>query len=156
MITFAAAADAAPYTNTLSVGVSSTNPSVGGAITVSGNGATAGGQVSIDAHSAVVHLATVTADSSGHYAATVTLPSSLTCSHTIVATDVTTGNTTSTPVTIGDPAACATGTSASGGGGSSGGLPFTGFAARSVAAVGIALLVGGATMLLVGRRKVKA
>ncbi|TAM91032.1 MAG: hypothetical protein EPN43_04870 [Jatrophihabitans sp.] len=142
----ATTAGAAPYTNQMTVGVSNSSPSPGQSITVSGTGATPNGQVSIDFHSTVVHLATVTANVDGAYTATVTIPTGQCGAHTIVATDVTTGNTASTAVTL---PAC----TASTGTGTGGGLSATGVAVAGIGAVGVALLLGGGLMLLLGRRR---
>ena len=139
-------AGAAPYTNQMTVGVSDSTPNPGQTITVSGSGATPNGQVSIDFHSAPVHLATVTANASGDFSASVTIPSG--CGpHSISATDVTTGNSASTSVTL--PACAAAGGTSSGGGG----LSSTGVAVASIGGVGVVLLLGGGLMLLLGRRR---
>lgn len=143
----ATSAAAAPYTNQMTVGVSDSSPNPGQTITVSGQGATPNGQVSIDFHSSPVHLATVTANAAGDYTASVTIPSTACGAHSISATDVTTGNSASTGVTL--PACTAAGGTGAGGGG----LSSTGVAVASIGGVGVALLLGGGLMLLVGRRR---
>lgn len=135
-------AGAAPYTNTPTVQVSTTNPAVGGTITLSGSGFGPNDTLRIAIGADV--LGTTTTDSSGAYSATVTLPASLTGRQTIVITDTATGQTASVVITIGA-------TTAGNGGG--GGVSNTGVAVMSIGGLGVLLLVGGAAMVMLGKRR---
>lgn len=141
LVGFGAAAGAAPYSPTPTVNVSTTNPSAGGSITVSCSGFGANDPVTISI--AGQSIGTATTDSSGACSATVTLPSGLTGAQTIVLTDATTGQTASIAITIGAS------TSSSGGGTTSN----TGVAVLSIGSVGVLLLIGGAALLIAGRRR---
>jgi hypothetical protein len=149
-----AQADPTPYpsgTGSPAVSVSSTTPAPGGPFSASGDGATPNGSVSGDLHTAVYHLATVTADATGHWSMSTTLPAGVTGNHTFVVTDVATGKTlASVALDIGGAAA---GSSGGGSGGGGGGLAITGVAIIGLGTIGVALLVGGGLMLMAGRRR---
>lgn len=140
----AATASAAPYTNQLTVGVSNSSPSPGQTITVSGSGATPNGHVSFAFLGAEIGGAT--ANASGAYSGSATIPSTACGTHSLVATDAA-GNTASTTLTL--PACVPAGGTSAGGGG----LSTTGVAVASIGGVGVVLLLGGGLMLLLGRRR---
>ncbi len=140
-LAFAASANAAPYTNQATISVSTQNPAVGGSLAISGDGFAAGETVSLTLHTQTYNLDSATTDVSGRFTATVTLPAGVSGAHTIVATGLSSGQTTSITITIGSSVS------------SSGGLPNTGVAVLGVGVVGAALLIGGAAMLVVGQRR---
>ncbi|MDT0262077.1 hypothetical protein [Jatrophihabitans lederbergiae] len=140
-LAFAASANAAPYTNQATISVSTQNPAVGGSLAISGDGFAAGETVSLTLHTQTYNLGSATTDVSGRFTATVTLPAGVSGAHTIVATGLSSGQTTSITITIGSSVS------------SSGGLPNTGVAVLGVGVVGAALLIGGAAMLVVGQRR---
>ncbi len=90
-ISFATSANAAPYSNQPTTGVSNTTPSVGGTDTVSGSGYDPNELVDLVLHSAPYNLGTARADSAGNFSTTVTLPAGVSGSHTIIATGETSG-----------------------------------------------------------------
>lgn len=149
LVALASASDAAPcaYSNCVTLSVSTTTPPVGGTITISGTGWGANDTVNITLHTATYPLASPTADASGAFTTTVTLPAGVSGRHTIVAVDPTTGQTASVAITIGAPSA------APGAAPGGGGLSNTGVAVISIGALGVVLLVGGGLMLLAGRRR---
>ena len=81
---FASSANAAPYTSAPSLAVSTTNPAEGSTIDVTGTDFDANSTVSLTLYSDPYALGSVTTDSSGSFAASVTLPNGVTGSHTIV------------------------------------------------------------------------
>lgn len=145
----ATSASAYPTGTAATIGVSNSTPPVGGTDTVFGAHYQPGETVSLSLHSAVYSLGSATADGSGAFSTTVTLPAGVSGSHTIVGTGLTSGETASVQINIG-------GTSSSGSGSGSG-LSSTGVAVIGIGAVGLALLVGGGLLLMAGkRRKVSA
>jgi len=138
-LTFAATANAAPYTNAATVSVSNQNPSEGGSLGVTCAGFTGGERVGITLD-AQTDLASGTADASGSFNTTVTLPQGVTGQHTIVCAGAA-GETASLTITIG---ATTTG---------GGGLSNTGVAVVGIGSLGVILLVGGALLLMVGKRR---
>lgn len=92
---------AAPYTTSPTVSVSTSNPAVGGTLTITGIDFGANEQVRNELLSDPVTLNVVTADANGAYTTTVTLPAGFRCAHTIRGTGVTTARTASTAITIG-------------------------------------------------------
>lgn len=147
---FAASASAAPYANQGTVSVSTTNPSVGGTLTVGGSGFASGETVDLTLHSAVYQLGSTKADSSGSFSATVTLPSGVSGRHEIVATGVTSGVKAITSICIGS---CSTAAGAGGAGSGGGGLASTGVAVAAIGGFGLILLIGGGMLLMAGRRR---
>jgi hypothetical protein len=147
--TFAGPAGAAPYGGGASIALSASTVAEGGHVTISGTGFEATRTVTLTLHTVTVSLGTAQTDASGAFSTTVTLPSGVTGSHTITAADAA-GNSASATITITAPGR---GTSGGGSGGSGGGVSATGVAVIGLSAVGFALLVGGALMLLAGRRR---
>ena len=139
-LTFAATANASPYTNAATVSVSNQNPSAGGSLGVTCAGLTGGEQVGISLD-AQTGLGSGTADASGSFNTTVTLPQGVTGQNTIACAGAA-GETASLTITIG---------AATTGGG--GGLSNTGVAVVGIGSLGVILLVGGALLLMVGKRR---
>ncbi|SHG29430.1 hypothetical protein SAMN05443575_1942 [Jatrophihabitans endophyticus] len=147
---------AAPYTpGDETAAVSTTNPEPGGSLTVSASGFGANDLVTIDLHSRVYRLGTARTNANGDLSATVTLPEGVTGSHEIVMTDTVTGQVVSTAITISDSTAGSTdsGSASGGSSGSSGGTAATGVAVASIGGVGVLLFLGGALLLVMGRRR---
>ncbi|MBW8801510.1 MAG: IPT/TIG domain-containing protein [Streptomyces sp.] len=138
----AGTAGAAPYTNQPTVRASTTNPAVGGTLTLSGSGFGANDTLTITLDTGDT-LGTTTTDSSGAYSVTVTLPAGVSGDHTIVVADEATDESASIAITIGS------GSNPSGGGGVSN----TGVAVMSIGGVGALLLVGGLSLMLLGKRR---
>jgi hypothetical protein len=132
-----------------SLSVSTTNPLPGETITVSGTGFVANANVRLELDG-TTPLKTVQADGSGNFTTSVTLPSSVTGTHTIVATTgIPTGGTCGTP-TVGlniQPA------SASSPGGPPGGTSFTGVDIMAMVLGALALLGVGYALNRSGKRR---
>jgi LPXTG-motif cell wall-anchored protein len=155
LVMLAGVANAAPYVNTPTATVSTSNPGVGGSLTLTGDGMLPNESVALDVHSVVIRLMVVTADGTGQYTGTVTLPSSLKCHHFISATGLTSGRAVNTNITIGNLNSCK---SSSEGGDDSdskdgedstshhSNLPKTGAAVAGTALLGAALIGGGVTL----------
>jgi hypothetical protein len=132
------------------VTVSTTNPPVGGTITISGSGFPANDTLVITLHTKTYTLGTTTTDSSGSYSVTVKLPDGVSGKHTITVEDPATHKKAKIRITIGSAhGAAGAATSDS----SSGGLSSTGVAVMGIGALGVVLLVGGGLMMLAGRRR---
>ena len=127
--------------------VSSTAVTPGGHETIQGSGFNPHETVDVTLHSTPVHLATVTANSSGVATATVTIPKSTTPgTHTLMMTGRTSHVTNAATITVaGSPVVSHSGS----------GLPFTGAAeAIPLAASGAAMVIaGGLTLFGVRRRR---
>jgi hypothetical protein len=136
---FSGSALAAPYVNAATVSVSNQNPSEGGSLGVTCAGFTGGEQIGVTLD-AQTDLGSGTADASGSFNTTVTLPQGVTGQHTIVCAGAA-GETASLTITIG---ATTTG---------GGGLSNTGVAVVGIGSLGVILLVGGALLLMVGKRR---
>lgn len=78
----------AQYSTSGTLTVATLNPSPGGTDIVSGNGFSPVSQVQITIQSTPALLATVTTNAAGSFSATVTIPSTFSGSHTLVATGV--------------------------------------------------------------------
>lgn len=144
----ASSAVAAPYTRQPTLSVSTQTPVAGGHLTVTGTGFVNGTPVTVTLHSAVVTLGSATPDASGNFSLSVTLPSNVTGTHTIVASGPAANDTASVTITIGTGSGTGGPTSGSGGG-----LSATGVAVISIGSVGVLLLGAGGLMLLFGRRR---
>lgn len=70
------------------VAVSDPTPTAGGSITISGSGYAPGSEVRITIESEPALLGTVAADATGAFAATVTIPATLSGTHTIKSTGI--------------------------------------------------------------------
>lgn len=143
----AGTAGAAPYVRQPHLAINTQTPAVGATVTLTGTGFVAGVHVTVTLHSTPVTLGSATPNANGDFTLSATLPSGVSGTHTIVASGSADNDLASVTITIGG--------SGSGGGGSSGGgsLSSTGVAVLSIGSVGVLLLLGGATALLVGRRR---
>lgn len=117
----------------------------GGSLLVSGANFVPNEGITITLHSTPVTLATTTADPSGSFSVTVTIPSNTTPgTHTILATGAT-GDSSSTTLVVSGSVTSATVTS---------GLAFTGADIAAMAGFGaIALAIGGMLILTTRRRR---
>jgi len=142
MVAFAGPASAVPYTTTPATSVSNQTPAAGSSLTFCGTGFLAGETVAITLDNGTTYPSVV-ANSSGAFCSTIVLGATLTGTHTLTATGVTSGATSSQRIVIAGVSAD-TGTT---------GLAFTGAAVIGIGALGGLLLVGGAALVLAGRRR---
>jgi hypothetical protein len=113
-------------------------------VTVSGSGFVPNELIDLTLHTETVLLKTVQADSSGAFSTTVTLPTGVTGSHTIVATGRSgESNVPTANMNIGCAAAQPVAE----------GLSNTGVAIMSIGGVGVLLLVAGGLVLFSSRRR---
>ncbi len=141
--TFSSNAGAYPPGTAPTLSVGTTTPAPGGSLTISGAGLGSNLPGTITLHTTVVTLGTFTTDSSGGFTATVTIPSDVSGTHTLVA--ATSVASISITLDIGG-AAAPNGTTKPG-------TAFTGAAVIGVGFLGAALLVGGGILLFAGRRR---
>jgi hypothetical protein len=148
-LAFAAPANAvAPYTTQPTTSVSNQAPTAGSSVTFCGSGFQAGETVAIGLNNGTTYPS-VAADTSGAFCTVVVLGASLTGTHTLTATGLTSGRTSSTTINVLGVSANAAPTSS--------GLAFTGANAIGIGGLGGLLLLGGGAMVLAGkRRKVNA
>jgi len=145
MVASATPSDAAPYTTQPTTSVSNQAPAAGSALTFCGTGFQAGETVTIALDNSS-RYPSVVADASGAFCTTVVLGATLSGTHTLTATGATSGRTSSTTIQVAAVTANAAVPS-------TGGLAFTGAAVIGIGALGGLLLVGGAIMVLAGRRR---
>jgi hypothetical protein len=146
MVAFATPSSAAPYTTQPATSVSNQAPAAGSAVTFCGTGFLAGETVAITLDNGTTYPSVV-ADASGAFCTSVVLGATLSGTHTLTATGTTSGRTSSTTIQVAAVSANA------GVAPSTGGLAFTGAAVIGIGALGALLLVGGAAMVLAGRRR---
>jgi hypothetical protein len=131
-----------PNAATVSSSTSSTGP--GGSLTVSGSHFVPGGSITIVLHSTPVTLATTTADPTGSFSVSVTIPSdTVPGAHEIIASD-TSGDSASTDLTVTGTVPTATASPA---------LAFTGADIAALSGVGAIALALGGMLILTGRRR---
>jgi hypothetical protein len=128
--------------------VSNQNPAAGGTITFSGSGFLPGETITITLDNGTT-FPSVVANAAGAFSTTITLSAGLSGTHTLTATGTTSGRTSSTTIQVAAASANAGVTPST----STGGLAFTGAAVVGIGALGALLLVGGAAMVLAGRRR---
>ena len=151
VVAFALPANAAePYVNQPTTSVSNQSPTAGSSLTFCGQGFVPGETVKIRLDNSIAYPS-VTADTSGSFCTTIVLGATLTAgTHTLTATGVTSGRTSSSTIQV-------LGVSASGAPTSAGlgntGLAFTGANAIGIGALGGLLLLGGAGLVVAGRRR---
>jgi hypothetical protein len=145
VLAFAGPANAYPPGTQTTTSVSNQAPTAGSSVTFCGSGFQPGETVSIALDNGT-SFPSVTADGSGAFCTTVVLGVSLTGTHTLTATGTTSGATSGTEIKV-------AGVSASAGATPSGGLAFTGAAVIGIGGLGGLLLVGGAIMVLAGKRR---
>ena len=153
VVGFSAPASAAPYVNTTTTSVSNSSPVAGSSFTFTGTGFVAGESIAITLDGTPV--TSVIASSTGTFSTKITLSSKLSAgAHTLLATGATSGPALPTTINV---VAATTGSNAPIPAPASAGLAFTGANAIGVGALGGLLLLGGAAMVLIGkRRKVNA
>ncbi len=131
-------ADAAPTAS-----ASASTVTLGSPVTVTGGGFTPGERVTITLLSTPVLLGTTTADAVGRVASTVTIPADLEVgNHHIELVGVTSGVRVSIPIEVLGATVARPGT-----------LPATGSGTRPEAALAVGLLVLGAALVSIGRRR---
>ena len=139
-------AGAYPGSTPAAVSVSTTTPAPGASLAISGSGFEPGETISLVFHSTPTSLGSVTADSSGAFSTSVTIPAGASGSHEIVGTGLTSGAVATIALDVG-------GSSSSSSGSGSSGLSDTGVAVIGIGAVGVVLLVGGGLLMLAGKRR---
>lgn len=140
---FASPAQAA-YTNPPASSVSDQTPAAGSSLEFCGSGFQANETVTIALDNGTT-FPSVVADSSGAFCTTVVLGASLSGKHTITATGASSGRTSSTEIQVAGVGATADT--------ATGSLALTGATVLSIGALALMLLVGGALMMLAGRRR---
>jgi len=143
IVAFAAPANAAPYTTAPTTSVSNQTPTAGSSLTFCGSGFQAGETVAITLDNGTKYPSVV-ADASGSFCTVIVLGASLSGTHTLTATGLTSGLTSSTVIQI-------LGASASSG--TTGGLAFTGATVIGIGVLGGLLLLGGSAMVFADRRR---
>jgi hypothetical protein len=126
----------------------------GGSLTVNGQGFQPGEGITLQLFSTPVTLGTTTADPTGAFSTSVTIPASTPVgNHTIVATGNTSGTTASTGIVVGTASTTGAGTGTSSGSSSGGSLAFTGADLAAMAGVGAIALALGGMLVFAGRRR---
>ena len=154
LVAFAAPANAEdPYGTQTTVSVSNQAPTAGSSVQFCGTGFQPGETVTIGLDNGTTYRSAV-ADSSGAFCSTLVLGDTLTGTHTITARGATSGATASVTIVVAGvsanaspPAAAASRPPAAAG------LAFTGAAVLGIGSLGGLLLVGGAALVLAGRRR---
>ena len=152
LVAFAAPANA-DYAKPTTVSVSNQTPKAGSSVQFCGKGFQPGETVTIGLDNGTTYSSAV-ADSSGAFCSTLVLGATLTGTHTITARGATSGATASVTIVVvagvsanaSPPAAAASRPAAAG-------LAFTGAAVLGIGSLGALLLVGGAALVLAGRRR---
>jgi hypothetical protein len=144
--------------------LSASQVSAGGTLTLNGQGYSPFEVIRFVLHSDPVELGTVTADSSGQFETTVTIPvTTAVGQHTIEVIGVSCGVTTTVPLTVvaapvNPDQGAVVGASYDGAGrvwsvDDSRALSYTGVNSAQAASVGLALIAGGAALLVIYRRR---
>ena len=146
LVAFAVPANAAdPYSNATTVSVSNQAPTANSSVQFCGTGFQPGETVTIGLENGTTYPSAV-ADSSGAFCSTLVLGATLTGTHTITARGATSGATASVTIVVAGVSANASPPAAAG-------LAFTGAAVLGIGSLGALLLVGGAALVLAGRRR---
>jgi hypothetical protein len=145
----AASAVAAPYSPAAEIAASTSNPSEGGSLTVTGSGFDQE-NVGLVLHSAPYPLGTAKANADGSFSIVVTLPAGVSGLHTIIATGVTSGKVATSAITIGTVATTQSVTATKS---NPSGLAYTGVAVIGLGTLGVLLLAGGGVFLVSGKRR---
>jgi hypothetical protein len=140
------------------VSLSASTAPPGGSLTVTGSSFQPGEGITIVLHSLPATVGTTTADPSGNFSTTVTIPADTPLgSHTITATGNTSGTTASAGILVSTSTASGTASGSSGGvastGSSGGSLAFTGADLAATAGVGAIALALGGMLVFAGRRR---
>lgn len=131
---------AAPYSTAPAVAASTQEPAEGASLTLTGTGYLSGETVDNVLHSVPYNLQSAVADPLGNFSVSVTLPSGVSGSHTIISTGATSGRVSTIAITIVVPQ-------------SSSSLPDTGVAVLGIGSIGLTALVVGGLVLAAGRRR---
>ena len=145
LVAFAVPANAAPYSNATTVSVSNQKPTAGSTVQFCGTGFQPGETVTIGLDNGTTYQSAV-AGASGGFCSFLVLGTTLTGTHTITARGATSGATASVQIVV-------AGVSASANPPAAAGLAFTGAAVLGIGSLGALLLVGGAALVLAGRRR---
>jgi hypothetical protein len=145
LVAFAAPANA-DYAKPTTVSVSNQTPKAGSSVQFCGKGFQPGETVTIGLDNGTTYSSAV-ADSSGAFCSTLVLGATLTGTHTITARGATSGATASVTIVV------VAGVSANASPPAAAGLAFTGAAVLGIGSLGALLLVGGAALVLAGRRR---
>jgi len=145
MVAFATPANAA-YSTPTTTSVSNQGPTAGSNLTFCGQGFLPGETVAITLDNGTKYPSVV-ADTSGAFCTVVVLGASLTGTHTLTATGLTSGRTSSTTIKVLGVSASAAPTP------TSSGLAFTGANAIAIGGLGGLLLLGGGALVIAGRRR---
>ena len=146
MVAFATPANAADYATQPTTSVSNQSPTAGSNLTFCGQGFLPGETVAITLDNGTKYPS-VAADTSGAFCTVVVLGASLTGTHTLTATGLTSGRTSSTTIKVLGVSASAAPAPATSG------LAFTGANAIAIGGLGGLLLLGGGALVLVARRR---
>ena len=146
MVAFATPANAADYATQPTTSVSNQSPTAGSNLTFCGQGFLPGETVAITLDNGTKYPSVV-ADTSGAFCTVVVLGASLTGTHTLTATGLTSGRTSSTTIQVRGVSANAAPTPAESG------LAFTGANAIAIGGLGGLLLLGGGALVIAGRRR---
>jgi hypothetical protein len=151
LILGATAAAATPYVSGATCSVTDGTPAVGGRDTVNCTDFGGHDTVQFTLHSATYPLGSAVTDADGAVTIDITLPDGVDGKHQIRAFDPTTNQLASVDINIGG-----TGTGGEENGGGGGPTAITGVAIFGLGGLGVLLVVGGALVLLAGRRKANA
>ena len=135
----ATTAQAYPATTCATLSVSSTSPTAGDSLAVTGANFSPNASITLDLQGPTTRLGTVTADAQGAFSTSVTLPSGTTGSHRLVASGGLTAGCSAPTVSL-DIAAASTGAS------SGGGTAVTGVDIAAMIAVALGLIIVGVVL----------
>src|ERR1017187_5656765 len=145
VVAFAMPANADPYVHHATTSVSNQSPAAGSSLTFCGQGFLPGETVTITLDHSISYPS-VTTDTSGAFCTTIVLGATLTAgTHTLTATGATSGRTSGTTIQVLGASASAAPTTS--------GLAFTGANAIGIGALGGLLLLGGAALVVAGKRR---
>ena len=151
LVAFAVPANAA-YVTPTTVSVSNQTPKAGSSVLFCGTGFQPGETVTIGLDNGTTYPSAV-ADSSGAFCTTLVLGKTLSGTYTITARGATSGATASVTIVVAGVSANASRPAAAASPPAAAGLAFTGAAVLGIGSLGGLLLVGGAALVLAGRRR---
>jgi hypothetical protein len=140
-VSFAGSASAYPPGTSPAIALDHNSGPVGDAVVVTGTHFTPNSTARLEFHSTIVLLPSLPTDANGEFTVTIHVPDVALGPHEVVGVDISTSETASAAFTV---------TAAAGAGGSTAN---TGVAVVGIASVGLVLFVGGALMLMAGRRR---
>ena len=151
VLAFAMPASAQPYTTQLATSVSNQSPAAGSSLTFCGQGFLPGESVKITLDNSISYPSVAT-NTSGNFCTTIVLGATLTAgTHTLAASGATSGRASNTTLQVLGVSANGAPTNNAGLGNT--GLAFTGANAIGIGALGGLLLLGGAAMVVAGKRR---